>query len=94
MKNYCFGISDFDETLELLAESPTVPICKKMNSIFASRACRTAVMIGDALTHAEMNKIVQNMAHVIQPWNCPHGRPTLRLLLKIQLVEDNIITNP
>lgn len=69
MKNYCFGKADFEETLELLSESSTLlPICKKMQAIFASKACRSAVMIGDPLSHKHMTKIVHNMANLIQPW--------------------------
>ena len=51
----------------------------KVIAMFASRACRSAVMIGKALTHAEMRVIVERLSELDQPWNCPHGRPTLRL---------------
>lgn len=50
----------------------------KAIAMFASRACRTSIMIGTALSHKEMNSIVQKLAKVDMPWNCPHGRPTMR----------------
>jgi DNA mismatch repair protein PMS2 len=53
----------------------------KFISMFASRACRSAVMIGKALTMNEMKAIVNNLATIEQPWNCPHGRPTLRHIM-------------
>jgi hypothetical protein len=35
-------------------------------------------MIGTALSQKEMDKIVQRLADMERPWNCPHGRPTMR----------------
>lgn len=63
------------ETNELLK-----PHCRKILAFFASKACRGATMIGDPLTIQRMNQIVKHMAEIEQPWNCPHGRPTMRLL--------------
>lgn len=62
----------------------------KVVAMFASRACRSSVMIGDALSHNQMEKIVQKLHEVEQPWNCPHGRPTMRHVKDIsQLLEDD-----
>jgi len=65
------AVSD-DRSDRLLARLP------KAIAMFASRACRTSIMIGTALSHKEMNSIVQKLAKVDMPWNCPHGRPTMR----------------
>ncbi|KCV70322.1 hypothetical protein H696_02651 [Fonticula alba] len=48
---------------------------------FATQACRQSIMIGRALSKKEMTKVVHNLAELVHPWNCPHGRPTLRHLL-------------
>ena len=61
-----------DRSDRLLARLP------KAIAMFASRACRTSIMIGTALSHKEMSSIVQKLAKVDKPWNCPHGRPTMR----------------
>jgi DNA mismatch repair protein PMS2 len=53
-------------------------------SMFASRACRSAVMIGTALNAREMGGIVARLEGVEQPWNCPHGRPTMRHLVDLR----------
>lgn len=55
----------------------------KLMAMFASRACRSAVMIGMPLHMREMTSIVNNLSILEQPWNCPHGRPTLRHLIDI-----------
>ncbi len=41
--------------------------------MFASRACRSAVMIGTALHLDKMRSILTGMAALDQPWSCPHG---------------------
>lgn len=55
----------------------------KVNTMFASRACRSAIMIGTALKRDTMRRVVQQMSALHQPWNCPHGRPTMRHLVDI-----------
>ncbi|KAG0271166.1 Mismatch repair endonuclease pms2 [Linnemannia exigua] len=57
--------------------------CSKVRALFASRACRRSVMIGHVLNHAQMKRIVRHMGEIDQPWNCPHGRPTMRHLLDL-----------
>jgi DNA mismatch repair protein PMS2 len=50
----------------------------KAIAMFASRACRGSIMIGTALSRKEMETVVNRLADVDHPWNCPHGRPTMR----------------
>ena len=80
-KGWIFGEGDIEEMALLLQDRPGV-LCRptKIRSMFASRACRSAVMIGTALTLKEMERFVRNMAQMEQPWQCPHGRPTMRHL--------------
>lgn len=37
-------------------------------------------MIGKTLTHQQMGKVVKHLGELDKPWNCPHGRPTMRHL--------------
>jgi len=46
----------------------------------ATKACRSSVMIGDVLSREKMKDIVHKMAELKHPWNCPHGRPSIRKL--------------
>lgn len=66
----------------------------KAVAMFASRACRHSIMIGTALSKVEMEKIVLKMFEVEQPWNCPHGRPTMRHVAGLlgDLLEDVELT--
>ncbi|CAG9315377.1 unnamed protein product [Blepharisma stoltei] len=76
LKKVCF-IQDEDSISRLIRPN-------KYRAMFASRACRKAVMIGDSLEMRHMKEIVANLSKLEQPWNCPHGRPTLRLLKNLE----------
>lgn len=84
VKGKSFTDQDLDELLFLLHDAPNPDRvrCSKMRAIFASKACRTAWMIGTALEYRHMRDIVNNLTTLRQPWNCPHGRPTMRWLYR------------
>ena len=75
---HCFLLQDVHELASILAETPG-KLCRlpKARAMFASRACRSAVMIGTAMSHEEMSKLVKKMSGLEQPWNCPHGYSTI-----------------
>lgn len=60
-----------------------VPRPPKVWQLLACRACRGAIMIGKALRQTEMEKVLLNLGGLQQPWNCPHGRPTMRHLVDV-----------
>ncbi|XP_050582861.1 mismatch repair endonuclease PMS2 isoform X1 [Bombus affinis] len=87
-----FGQDDIEELIFLIREGG---IENQKNSTFrpsrvrqmlASKACRKAVMIGMALNNNDMHKLITQMAEMENPWNCPHGRPTIRHLLSLNLI--------
>ena len=82
-----FGIQDVHELTDLLsncAEAHRASIrLPKIHRMFASRACRSAIMIGRDLNRQQQTKIVRNLATMHQPWNCPHGRPTLQHMMEL-----------
>ncbi|MBI2102385.1 DNA mismatch repair endonuclease MutL [Candidatus Woesearchaeota archaeon] len=45
--------------------------------IITRMACRAAVMAGEELTSARMEKILAQLRETQLPYTCPHGRPTL-----------------
>ncbi|XP_044721968.1 histidine kinase-, DNA gyrase b-, and HSP90-like ATPase domain-containing protein [Hirsutella rhossiliensis] len=83
-----FNLDDLEELIALLgdeaAESDHVPRPSKVRKMFAMRACRSSVMIGKALTFNQMYGLVRQMGELDKPWNCPHGRPTMRHLCRLQ----------
>lgn len=56
----------------------TIVRLPKAIAMFANRACRSSIMIGKSLSLKEMTAVVTKMHKVDQPWDCPHGRPTMR----------------
>jgi DNA mismatch repair protein PMS2 len=79
-----FDLSDLEELLHLLSEAPAgsseIPRPKKVQKMLAMRACRSSIMVGKTLTLKQMKKVVRHMGEMEKPWNCPHGRPTMRHL--------------
>lgn len=43
--------------------------------IWITSSCKMAVKAGDALSHAEMEKLIVDLASTENPYLCPHGRP-------------------
>jgi DNA mismatch repair protein PMS2 len=35
-----------------------------------------------------MKQIVSNMSDMENPWSCPHGRPTMRHLINLNLIRN------
>ena len=85
-----FDVTDLEELIALLAENPSsssaenVPRPTKVRRMFAMRACRSSVMIGKTLTLKQMGALVRKMGEIDKPWNCPHGRPTMRHVCGLQ----------
>jgi len=94
-KEVVFNTRDLEELIQLLAEAPGfgaqsdhgVPRPGKVRKMFAMRACRSSIMIGKTLSKKQMEKVVQNMGTIDKPWNCPHGRPTMRHLCSLNAFE-------
>ncbi|CAL5352312.1 unnamed protein product [Camellia sinensis] len=103
-KNITFGIADVKELISILADSQgeclmtssykmdtSESVCPpRVRAMLASRACRSSVMIGDPLGRNEMQKILENLADLKSPWNCPHGRPTMRHLVDLITVHKRL----
>nr|DBA11359.1 TPA_inf: PMS1 [Sporisorium graminicola] len=88
-----FGVKDLEELLYMLrdttagSEAAKGIRCSKARAMFASRACRMSIMIGTALNKTRMSAILKNMGTIEQPWNCPHGRPTMRHLACLKTLD-------
>jgi DNA mismatch repair protein PMS2 len=81
-KEVVFDSRDLEELLALLSDQAGsgIPRPSKVRKMFAMRACRSSIMVGKTLTPKQMEKVVRHMGEIDKPWNCPHGRPTMRHL--------------
>ncbi|KAI9440372.1 hypothetical protein H4582DRAFT_1936437 [Lactarius indigo] len=88
-KNTEFDTQDLEEILHLLRDRPagTLVRSSKTRAMFAMRACRKSTMVGESLNAKQMTTIIRHMGTMEQPWNCPHGRPTMRHLSDVGAVE-------
>ena len=69
------------DNLKNMGSGKTVEI--KYNRI-ATLACKAAVKANNQLTELEMNKLIDDLRYIDEPFTCPHGRPTI---IKITLNE-------
>lgn len=102
LKNVVFDDSDLQELVHKLHDggatvglSSRAPVrCTKVDQMIALRACRLSIMIGLALSRHTMATVVGHLAELRRPWNCPHGRPTMRHLADLEgegFVEDYVL---
>lgn len=93
-RNWTFGKADIEEMLFVMSAdgSPASGFGllrpSRVRSMFASRACRSSVMVGTALSRSDLRKYVNQMAATDLPWNCPHGRPTMRHLINLDMLPE------
>lgn len=90
-----FTLADLEELISLLTDhqstsANTIPRPSRVRRMFAMRACRSSVMIGKSLTNKQMEKLVRHMGELDKPWNCPHGRPTMRHLCGLGAWNDSV----
>jgi DNA mismatch repair protein PMS2 len=70
---------DFDES-----EIKKLFLSDKLMRYIATKSCRSSIMIGTSLEYPKMKEIINKLSYLLSPWNCPHGRPTMRFLYKIK----------
>ncbi|XP_040571444.1 mismatch repair endonuclease PMS2 isoform X1 [Lepeophtheirus salmonis] len=89
-RNWNFGKSDVEELIFMLTDFDRSCAKKlrpsKVRAMFASRSCRSSVMIGTALSYRDMRRLIDHMSEMEHPWNCPHGRPTMRHLVNLNMI--------
>ena len=51
----------------------------------ASMSCKAAVKGNDELSSAEMDELIEELLTLDNPYNCPHGRPTILSMSKYEI---------
>ncbi|KAM6540464.1 hypothetical protein CsatB_004911 [Cannabis sativa] len=87
------NLSDIDltEFLQQLADtdgSSTIP--PSVFRVVNSKACRGAIMFGDALLHSECSLIIEELKHTSLCFQCAHGRPTTAPLVNLETLHKQI----
>ena len=79
-------------TEEMLEEGLLKNSTEFEDRTFKMVACRSAVMAGDRLEVGEMMRMIKELFECENPYNCPHGRPTLLKISKGRLERDFLRT--
>lgn len=71
-----------DELVDVSVSRRLVPTREQ---IWITSSCKMAVKSGDPLSHAEMEKLIVDLASTENPYLCPHGRPITVTLSRDEL---------
>lgn len=83
-----FGITEktlFIEMLDSLSDTAGRPTADILNEKLATMACKSAVKGNNRMSATEANALIQELLRLENPYNCPHGRPTIISMSKYEL---------
>ena len=75
----------FLEVLDELSEAPAGRQPAVVEEKLASMACKAAVKGNSSLRQAEMEALLDELLTLENPYNCPHGRPTIISMSKYEI---------
>lgn len=87
------NLTDVDllEFLQQLADTDGSSIVPpSVNRVLNNKACRSAIMFGDALLPSECSLIVEELKQTSLCFQCAHGRPTTVPLVNLRALHDQI----
>lgn len=75
----------FLEVLDQLAEGGSFGSIQVVEEKIASMSCKAAVKGNSALSFAEAEALIDELLTLENPYNCPHGRPTVITMTKYEM---------
>ena len=83
---FSYQIKDlFEEILTQMSESPVKGVPQIIREKIASMACKAAVKGNNSLSFAEADRLIEQLLELDNPYNCPHGRPTIISMSKYEV---------
>lgn len=79
------GEEFFIEILDHLDENPSSQTLSVLSDKMATMACKAAVKGNQQLSAAEVRALIDELLELENPYNCPHGRPTIISITKYEL---------
>ncbi len=76
--------SFLNDLFQELEEKPDLTNKKVMDRIIM-RSCKSAVKGGDHLEPAEIDALIQDLRNCVNPFSCPHGRPTFIRMTRYEI---------
>ena len=83
-----YGINSSDlfiSFLDELSESPYVSDPDMLTDRIATAACKASVKGGDRISFEEADKLIDELLNLDNPYNCPHGRPTIITMSRYEM---------
>lgn len=83
-----FGMTEqgfFIEVLDHLEEDPSSKTLDVLSDRMATMACKAAVKGNQKLSLRETEALIDELLQLENPYNCPHGRPTIISMTKYEL---------
>lgn len=75
----------FEEVLDELCESPLTGNLTVVEEKIASMSCKAAVKGNHSMSFQEMEALIDLLLTLDNPYNCPHGRPTIISMTKYEI---------
>lgn len=83
---FSYNIKDlFEEILTQMSESPVKGVPQIIREKIASMACKAAVKGNHTLSFEEADRLIEQLLELDNPYNCPHGRPTIISMSKYEV---------
>jgi len=83
-----YGLSEkefFTEILDELADGPVKGAADVVRTRVATMACKAAVKGNTRFSFQEIEALIDELLTLDNPYNCPHGRPTIVALSKYEI---------
>lgn len=81
-----YEVKDLFETiLTEMSENPVHGVPKIICEKIASMACKAAVKGNNYMTYEEADTLIEQLLSLENPYNCPHGRPTIVTMSKYEM---------
>ena len=77
--------SDLEKVFEQIAHNEDFSKEKFVNHFVATMACRMSIKANDYITLEEAQFLLNELRKCENPFNCPHGRPTIITYTKYEL---------
>ena len=77
--------SDIEKIFEIIAHNESFSKEKFLDHMVATMACRMSIKANDYITLDEATFLLNELRKCRNPFNCPHGRPTIISYTKYDL---------
>ncbi len=83
---FSYDIKDlFEEILTQMSVSSVKGVPQIIREKIASMACKAAVKGNNSLSLEEADRLIEQLLELDNPYNCPHGRPTIIAMSKYEV---------